>query len=66
MPRYLCFEPPNEYFECYADNLEEAKDHARSYGAGVLCVIESTVVNGETQTTVVNGERTVKNDEVAS
>ena len=64
MPRYLCFEPPNEYFECYADNLEEAKDHARSYGAGVLCIIETTVENDET--TVENDERTVKNDEMAS
>ena len=57
MPRYLCFEPPDEYFECHADDLEEAKDHAATYGAGVICVIE---------TTVVNDERTVKNDEVAS
>ena len=57
MPRYLCFEPPNEYFEVFADNFDEAQSHAESYGAGVLCIIE---------TTVENDERTVKNDEVAS
>lgn len=66
MPRYLCFEPPNEYFECYADDFEEAQSHAESYGAGVLCIIETTVENEKTKTTVKNDERTVKNDEVAS
>ena len=66
MPRYLCFEPPNEYFEVVADDFEEAQSHAELYGAGVLCIIETTVENEKTKTTVKNDERTVKNDEVAS
>ena len=52
MPRYLCFEPPDEYFEVEADDLEEAQNHAESYGAGVLCVIKTTVENDETKTTM--------------